>query len=86
MSWVEETRVPGAYTEFFVEDPKRRRINALPFSNRVVSPRRHRCGPHPDMEAYVPHDSFACIKGKGTHVAVRRLQRFMRRHPELFGS
>ncbi len=82
---VEETWVPGAYTEFFVEDPKRRRINAPPFSNRVV----HRVVTDvvltPIWRPTFPYDSFACIKGKGTHVAVRRLQRFMRRHPEGSG-
>ena len=28
-------------------------------------------------------DTFACIKGKGLHFGVKRVQRTLRRHPEL---
>ena len=82
---VEETWEPGAYTEFFVEDPKRRRINAPPFRDRVV---HHAVTDNILTDLWTPtfpYHSFACIKGKGTHVAVRWLQRFMRRHPEGSG-
>ena len=82
---VEERWHPNAYSQFIVEDPKRRLINAPPFPNRVV----HRVITDvvltPIWRPTFPYDSFACIKGKGTHVAVRRLQRFMRRHPEGSG-
>ena len=82
---VDERWHPNAYSQFIVEDPKRRLINAPPFPNRVV----HRVITDvvltPIWRPTFPYDSFACIKGKGTHVAVDRLQRFVRRHPEGSG-
>ena len=80
---VEERWRPGSYSRFFVEDPKRRLINAPPFRDRVV----HRAVSDVVISLWEPftYDTYACIKGKGTHVAVDRLQRFMRRHPEGSG-
>lgn len=71
---------PGQYSRFFVEDPKRRLINAPEFRDRVV---------HHAVSALLiqiwdpmfPYDSFACRVGKGTHAAVDRMQQFMRRYP-----
>ena len=77
----EEQWQPGAYTEFFVEDPKRRRINAPLLRDRAV---HHAVTDNILTDLWTrtfPYDSYACIKGKGTHVAARRLQQFMRRHP-----
>lgn len=82
---VEEVWQPGAYSRFFVEDPKRRLINAPPIRDRVVHHAVTDTVLIPIWGPRFPYDSFACIKGKGTHAAVRRLQRFMRRHPEGSG-
>ena len=73
----------GLYARFFVSDPKRRLINAPPFRDRIV----HRAVSDILMPLWDPtfiYDSYACRGGKGTHVAVDRLQQFMRRH--LTGS
>jgi len=82
---VEEVWQPGAYSRFFVEDPKRRLINAPPFPNRVVHHVVTDVVLTPIWRPTFIFDTYACIKGRGTHVAVRRLQRFMRRHPEGSG-
>ena len=71
---------PGKYSRFFVEDPKRRLINAPPFRDRVV---------HHAVSTLLiriwdptfPFGSFACRAGKGTHAAADRMQQFMRRYP-----
>ena len=70
---------PGAYTHFYIHEPKRRKISAAPFRDRVVhhalcnliEPRFERC--------FIA-DSYANRKGKGTHRAVDRLQAFARQY------
>ena len=64
---------PGPYTHFLVHEPKRRKISAAPFRDRVV----HHALVNvlePIWEPRFIHDSFACRRGKGTHRAVRRCQ------------
>ncbi len=64
---------PGTYTSFYIHDPKRRKISAAPFRDRVVhhalcnviEPRFERL--------FIPH-SYANRAGKGTHLAVDRVQ------------
>jgi len=76
--------MPGRYSRFFVEDPKRRLINAPPFRDRVV----HRAISDAILPIWEPmfvHDTYACLMGRGTHAAVGRLQQFMRRHPDNAG-
>lgn len=71
----------GCYSRFFVSDPKRRLINAPPFRDRIV----HRAVSDILIRIWdimFIYDSYACRIGKGTHVAVDRLQRFMRRYPQ----
>lgn len=81
----EERGHPGPYSQFFVEDPKRRLINAPPFRDRIV----HRLISDrvlaPIFGPALIDDTFACVKTRGTHAAVDRIQRFMRRYPERTG-
>jgi retron-type reverse transcriptase len=75
-----ETYVPGPYRHFFVHDPKRRRISAAPFRDRVV----HHALVHvsePLFERRFLFDSYACRRGKGTHRALDRAEHFLRRFP-----
>jgi RNA-directed DNA polymerase len=70
---------PGAYRHFFIHDPKRRKISAAPFRDRVV----HHAVVNVLTPLYEPcfaFDSYACRRGKGTHRALRRAQHFLRRH------
>ncbi|MDD2208552.1 MAG: RNA-dependent DNA polymerase, partial [Bacilli bacterium] len=67
----------GIYREFTIYEPKERVIKALPFCDRVV----HQWFVYEFLIPYVVpkfiYDSYACLKGKGTHKAVDRLEYFM---------
>jgi len=74
----EKTYRPGAYTSFYIHDPKKRLISAAPFRDRV--------GHHalcniiePLLEKSFIDDSYANRIGKGTHRAIDRAQHFSRR-------
>jgi len=72
------TYEPGAPHEFYILDPKRRLISALPFRDRVAQ--QALClviGPIFDR-ALLPR-SYACRKGKGTHAGVVAVQADLRR-------
>lgn len=72
------TYVQGAPHEFYILDPKRRLISALPFRDRVAQ--QALClviGPIFDR-ALLPR-AYACRKGKGTHAGVVALQSDLRR-------
>lgn len=73
------TYQPGPYTSFFIHDPKRRKISAAPFRDRVVHHALCRVI-EPVFERAFIADSYANRRGKGTHRAVDRLQQFARRH------
>ncbi len=67
---------PGAYRTFIVRDTKPRMISAAPFRDRVVH--HALCNLlEPIYERSFIYDSYACRKGKGTHAAVDRFQRFL---------
>jgi RNA-directed DNA polymerase len=68
---------PRPPTVFLVRDPKTRKISASHFRDRVVH--HALCNViMPIFEKDFIFDSFANRKGKGTHNAIRRLERFMR--------
>ncbi len=70
---------PGSYRNFWVHEPKRRKISAAPFRDRVVH--HALCQViEPIFERTFIHDSYACRLKKGTHRAVDRCQAFARRH------
>ena len=66
------------YRAFVIREPKRRRICAAHFRDRVVH--HALCATlDPIFEASLIGDTYACRRGKGTHAAVRRLRQFVRR-------
>ncbi len=70
---------PAAYRYFTIHDPKERLISVAPFRDRVV----HHALVNvlePVFEPTFIHDSYATRKAKGTHRAVWRAQKFLRRH------
>ena len=70
---------PGSYRNFWVYEPKRRKISAAPFRDRIVH--HALCQViEPIFERTFIHDSYACRVKKGTHRAVDRCQAFARRH------
>jgi retron-type reverse transcriptase len=71
-----KTYAPGEYTDFLIHDPKTRRISAAPYRDRVIH--------HALINVIEPligksfiYDTYACIKGKGTHKAVARYRKFL---------
>lgn len=70
------------YHHFEVRDPKRRTIAALPYyPDRIV----HQAIVNvlgPIWDRVFIADTFACIKGRGTHAVRRRTREFFRRDPE----
>ena len=68
---------PSKYNDFYVTDSKKRLISAAPYFDRVIH--------HALMNIIEPilcksfiFDSYACVKGKGTHAAVKRYKKFMK--------
>lgn len=68
----------GQPREFWIHDPKPRPISAVPFKDRVV---QHALVNiiSPIFEQTMLPNSYACRKGKGTHVGVIKVQATMRR-------
>ncbi len=73
----DKTYRPGDYHHFYIHEPKRRKISAAPFRDRVVH--HALCNLiEPVFDARFIPDSYANRIGKGTHAAVDRLQAFAR--------
>jgi len=69
---------PGRYVEIAVRDPKPRTVSAAPFRDRVVH--HALCAViEPHFERGFVFDSYANRRGKGTHRAVARYERFRNR-------
>lgn len=70
--------VPSRFREFTVTDPKKRLVLALPCVDRIV----HQWLIEEFIKPYyLPRfikDSYACIPGRGSHAAVKRIQGYMR--------
>lgn len=74
---LEHRYLPGPYVDFFIHEPKRRKISAAPFRDRVVH--HALCNIiEPRFERLFIPNSFANRRGKGTHLAVDRAQAFSR--------
>lgn len=70
---------PGEYVHFMIHDPKKRRISAAPFRDRVVH--HALCNLiEPIFESSFISDSYANRIKKGTHRAIDRLQYFARKY------
>lgn len=70
---------PAGYRQFYVHDRKRRLISAAPFRDRVLHHALMQII-EPLLEQRFSDHSWACRKGKGTHVAVRQYQKWARRY------
>jgi hypothetical protein len=67
---------PGNYHFFYLFDPKKRKISAAPFRDRIVHHAVYRIIEPIFNEKFI-FDSFACRQVKGSHRAVNRLQKFL---------
>lgn len=71
--------IPGEYRKFNIYEPKERIISVAPFRDRVV----HHAVVNelePVFENIFIFDSYATRKGKGTHKAVKKAQKFVWKH------
>lgn len=72
-----QTYQHGVYKEFFVCDSKKRQIKAAPFRDRVVH--HALCNfIEPIFDRGFIFDSYACRVGKGTHEAIKRLEKSLK--------
>ncbi|MBN1479308.1 group II intron reverse transcriptase domain-containing protein [candidate division KSB1 bacterium] len=76
---VQQTYTPGPYTEFYIYEPKKRKISAAPYRDRVVHHALYNVI-EPIFENIFIYDSYANRKGKGTHKAILRYQEFCRKN------
>lgn len=70
---------PGAYRHFVINEPKRRKISASPFRDRVVHHALCNIIEPLFEDKFFPH-SYANRKGKGTHRAIDQLQSYARQY------
>lgn len=66
---------PGTYEEFFVCDPKRRKIHKATVADRVLHQAVYRELYQVFDKGFI-HDSYSCRLNKGTHAGARRLESF----------
>ncbi|MCB9764977.1 MAG: RNA-directed DNA polymerase [Alphaproteobacteria bacterium] len=71
--------VPGPYRLLHVVDPKRRIVAAAAVRDRVVHHAIHRVLAPRLNRRFIAH-SYACLPNRGSHRAIRRFQRSLRRH------
>lgn len=67
----------GQYTEFYVNDPKRRHIHKAEVADRVVHHLLYKYLYEIFDKTFI-FDSYSCRLEKGTHCAVKRLEKFTR--------
>ncbi len=74
----------GKYREFYIYEPKKRVVAALPFRDRVL---QHSlvAAIDPIWEKRFIFDSYACRTGKGTHAGADRAQYFLRKVKRRYG-
>lgn len=74
---MERTYVPGSSQCFIINDPKKREVFAAEFRDRIVHHLYYNMV-HTMLERTFIQDSYSCIKGRGTHYGVRRLEHHIR--------
>lgn len=75
-SMIMETYRPGKYRVHHVFVPKFREIKALPFNDRVLQHAVNNIIEPIFEKSFIEH-SYACRRGKGTHIASYHLQRWL---------
>lgn len=70
---IHKTYKVGRYKEFYIYEPKKRLIMALPFKDRVIQWAIYKVLNPIFEKSYIYH-SYACREGKGTHAAAKQLQ------------
>jgi retron-type reverse transcriptase len=73
----------GEYRERIIYEPKKRRIVALPFRDRIVQHGLHTVI-YPVFEKRMISDSYACRGNKGSHAAARRCSYFLGKPDNMY--
>ncbi len=68
----------GSYTDFYITDPKLRHIHKATVRDRIVHHAVYQVV-NTIFERSFIFDSYSCRIGKGTHAAVNRLEKFVRK-------
>jgi RNA-directed DNA polymerase len=68
----------GKYISFYITDPKQRHIHKATVRDRIVHHAVYRVL-YPIFDKSFIFDSYSCRVGKGTHKAVYRLEKFVRK-------
>ena len=71
------TYKPRPSSCFIITDPKRREVFAAEFRDRIVHHLYYNYT-HELFERTFIHDTYSCIKGRGTHFGISRLERHIR--------
>ena len=74
---IDRTYTLGKYRDFYIYEPKKRLVMAQPFKDRVVQWAIYQVLNPVFAQGYIT-DSYACIKERGTHKAVKRLHYWLR--------
>lgn len=76
---------PGAYSKFYVRDPKPRIIHKTEVRDRIIHHLLFKTL-SPIFEPTFICDSYSCIKNRGTHKAIKRLEIFARKTFQTHGQ
>ena len=74
---------PRPSTCFIITDPKRREVFAAQFRDRIVHHLYYNYV-HRMLERTFIHDSYSCIRRRGTHYGIARLERHIRRESQNY--
>ena len=74
---------PGISSAFIVYEPKQREVFAAEFRDRVVHHLYYNYT-HPLFERTFIQDTYSCIKGRGTHYGVDRLEKHIRQESKNY--
>ena len=69
---------PSKYFSFTIYEPKERKILALPLKDRIVQQWYIEQFIKPYIIPRLINDTYACIKNRGTHNAVKKIEHYMR--------
>jgi len=75
----------GEYREFYVYEPKKRLVMALPFKDRILQWAIYNELYPFYSKKFITH-TYACIKGRGTHKAINQLQKWLRQLNRKWGK
>lgn len=77
------TYKPRPSTCFIICDPKKREVFAAEFRDRIVHHLYYNYT-HEMLERTFIQDSYSCIKGRGTHYGIRRLEHHIRQESQNY--